>query len=432
MVLAAGPWTPAAAGRGRAARRRLPHQGHPVRGAPRCPAGARPSSWTGSPACSAGPRGRRAAARAARPSGGTSTRTAHRSTPALPAAAADLVRARFPALRLGAAAPPVAAADCYAGPPVSTSAGWRTPAPCSPSPAVRAGRPRRRWPPAPAPRSCFAPPAHRAEAAPTVTNTKVDDRRTHPNYHTIGIGAGPANLSLAALFEDATRSGSRCSTGSPGRAGTTGCCTPGVRMQTSWLKDLVSLVAPRHELTFLNYLVTTGRHVRADELAVRRHPAAGVRRATWPGRRASSQNVHYGVDRGPGVLRRTAASPSTPAAAPVGRSDHLVIGLGSAPVIPDGLSGLPPERAFIADDLADRLDEMSVDRSAPIAVVGGGQTGLEATSSCSHRGFTDREVVRPAAVVRHASTTRRAPTTSTARRTWSRCSGCRPHAAGAA
>ncbi len=37
--------------------------------------------------------------------------------PALPAAAADLVRARFPALRLGAAAPPVAASDCYAGTP---------------------------------------------------------------------------------------------------------------------------------------------------------------------------------------------------------------------------------------------------------------------------------------------------------------------------
>jgi glycine/D-amino acid oxidase-like deaminating enzyme len=37
--------------------------------------------------------------------------------PALPAAAADLVRARFPALRLGLAAPPVAASDCYAGTP---------------------------------------------------------------------------------------------------------------------------------------------------------------------------------------------------------------------------------------------------------------------------------------------------------------------------
>ena len=37
--------------------------------------------------------------------------------PALPGAAAELVRTRFPALRLGAAAPPVPACDCYAGTP---------------------------------------------------------------------------------------------------------------------------------------------------------------------------------------------------------------------------------------------------------------------------------------------------------------------------
>lgn len=36
--------------------------------------------------------------------------------PALPPAAADLVRARFPALELGPAAPPVTAGDCYAAP----------------------------------------------------------------------------------------------------------------------------------------------------------------------------------------------------------------------------------------------------------------------------------------------------------------------------
>lgn len=37
--------------------------------------------------------------------------------PALPVAAAELVRARFPALRLGAAGRPVHSCDCYAGPP---------------------------------------------------------------------------------------------------------------------------------------------------------------------------------------------------------------------------------------------------------------------------------------------------------------------------
>src|SRR5262245_28696693 len=80
-----------------------------------------------------------------------------------------------------------------------------------------------------------------------------------PRFHTVGIGAGPANLSLAALFEYSTSEQIALFDREPGPSWHNKLLHPGVRMQTSWLKDLVSLVAPRHELTFLNYLVTTGR-----------------------------------------------------------------------------------------------------------------------------------------------------------------------------
>ncbi len=90
----------------------------------------------------------------------------------------------------------------------------------------------------------------------------IDDERAGgalPLYHTVGIGAGPANLSLAALFGSATAQKIALFERQPGPSWHNRLLHSGVRMQTSWLRDLVSIVDPRHELTFLNYLVTTGR-----------------------------------------------------------------------------------------------------------------------------------------------------------------------------
>lgn len=207
-----------------------------------------------------------------------------------------------------------------------------------------------------------------------------------PSYHTVGIGAGPANLSLAALFESVSTERIALFDRQPGPSWHNRLLHSGVRMQTSWLKDLVSLVAPRHELTFLNYLVTTGRMYALLNSQFDVIPRLEyVRYLAWAA--GKLRDVHYGstVDRisfDDGFVVHVDGRPAA-------RSEHLVIGLGSAPVIPRGLSGLPPEQAFIADDMAERLDAMSADLDAPIAVVGGGQTGLEATLKLLNRGFTN-------------------------------------------
>jgi lysine N6-hydroxylase len=217
----------------------------------------------------------------------------------------------------------------------------------------------------------------------------IDDDTTTagiPRYHTVGIGAGPANLSLAALFESSTTETIALFDRQPGPAWHNRLLHSGVRMQTSWLKDLVSLVDPRHELTFLNYLVTTGRlfallNSQFDVIPRLEY----VRYLAWAAGRL--RNVSYGVtidritfDEGFVVYS---------GGRPLARSEHLVIGMGSAPVIPEGFAGLPPDRAFIADEMAERLDVMSLDRAAPIAVVGGGQTGVEATMKLLAQGFTN-------------------------------------------
>lgn len=207
-----------------------------------------------------------------------------------------------------------------------------------------------------------------------------------PTYHTVGIGAGPANLSLAALFESASTERIALFDRQPGPSWHNRLLHSGVRMQTSWLKDLVSLVDPRHELTFLNYLVTTGRIYALMNSQFDVIPRLEyVRYLAWAA--GKLRDVHYGV-----TVDGVAFDDGFVLHAggrPVARAEHLVIGLGSAPVIPDGLTGLPPERAFIADELAERLDAMSADRDAPVAVVGGGQTGFEATLKLLNRDFTN-------------------------------------------
>jgi lysine N6-hydroxylase len=217
----------------------------------------------------------------------------------------------------------------------------------------------------------------------------VDHRpATHlPRHHTVGIGAGPANLSFAALFESSTSETIALFERQPGPSWHNRLLHTGVRMQTSWLKDLVSMVDPRHELTFLNYLVTTGRlfallNAQFDVIPRLEY----VRYLEWASARLRQVNYGVNIDRiSFGEQGFTVFSEGRPVAA----SEHLVIGVGSAPVVPSELSGLPPERAFIADELAARLPAMRADRAAPVAVVGGGQTGIEATMKLLSEGFTD-------------------------------------------
>jgi lysine N6-hydroxylase len=208
-----------------------------------------------------------------------------------------------------------------------------------------------------------------------------------PTYHTVGVGAGPANLSLAALFESATPETIALFERSPGPWWHNDLLHSGVRMQTSWIKDLVSLVDPRHELTFLNYLVTSGRlfallNAQFDVIPRQEY----VRYLTWAA--SKLRHVHYGaqIDR---ISFGQGGFTVYTAGLPRARSEYLVIGVGSAPVIPEELAGLPPERAFIADELVRRLAAMRADRDAPVAVVGGGQTGIEATMKLLSAGFTD-------------------------------------------
>ncbi|HEX4729434.1 MAG TPA: SidA/IucD/PvdA family monooxygenase [Jatrophihabitans sp.] len=211
---------------------------------------------------------------------------------------------------------------------------------------------------------------------------------TLPYFHVVGIGAGPANLSLAALFQSCTDEKIALFDKASGSSWHSSLLHPGVRMQTSWIKDLVSLVDPTHRLSFLNYLVTEGRLFAMLNSQFDVIPRGEyMRYLAWAA--GQIDNIHYDspIDEvnfveGEGFYAISGGQP-------IARSEHLVIGVGTRPSIPVGLADLPEDRSFIADHLAMHLPAMSVDKSVPVAVVGGGQTGVEAVLRLLHAGFTN-------------------------------------------
>lgn len=209
---------------------------------------------------------------------------------------------------------------------------------------------------------------------------------TAPHFHTAGVGAGPANLSLAALFEAVAPDRIVLFEAQPGPAWHSGVLFPSVRMQTGWLKDLVSLVDPSHRMTFLSYLVRTRRVFTFLSAQFSEIPRLEyVRYLEWAAGQLS--DVHFGTrvdsisyDDGfslysDGRLLTT--------------SDHLVLGIGSCPRMPPCLGGLDETRMAIADHLVARLETLEVDPTEPVAVVGGGQTGAECVLELQRRGFSD-------------------------------------------
>lgn len=79
----------------------------------------------------------------------------------------------------------------------------------------------------------------------------------------IGIGAGPSNLSLAALAAPITSLRGRFLDAKPQFQWHAGAMLPGSLVQVSYLKDLVTLVDPTSRYSFLNFLVQEGRIYRA-------------------------------------------------------------------------------------------------------------------------------------------------------------------------
>ncbi len=205
-------------------------------------------------------------------------------------------------------------------------------------------------------------------------------------YHTVAIGAGPANLSLAAMYDVLAphRIALFESNDRPGWHD--GMLHSGVRMQTGWVKDLVSLYDPTHPLSFLNYLVTTGRVYALLGAGFDTIPRIEYHQyLAWAAGRLPDITYGTRVDR----VEFDGALVSRSGAEIVARSRHLVLGTGTVPFVPDFLGALDPRHVFVADDLHRRLATVPDDPDLPWIVMGSGQTSAECVAALLGRGFRD-------------------------------------------
>lgn len=188
-------------------------------------------------------------------------------------------------------------------------------------------------------------------------------------YDLVGVGIGPANLSLAALADPIDGLHSAFFEQESAFRWHPGLMIDGVSLQVPFLADLVSLVDPTSQLSFLAYLRARERlfpfyfaenfHIPRAEYAdycawvSRRLPNLRfdqqVRSIRW-----SASDELFELDLGVRVLAR-----------------NVVLGIGTEPKIPAPLAG-------VAVHSADYLPERDRLLSTPdVTVVGSGQSGAE-------------------------------------------------------
>lgn len=187
-----------------------------------------------------------------------------------------------------------------------------------------------------------------------------------------GLGAGPFNLSIATLADSRLpRLATRFFERRPELVWHPGMMLPDTHMQTGFLKDLVTAVAPDSRHSFLNYLVSHRRFYRfltADLDTVSRAEFSDYLR--WVA--SHLDNVELGntvrevnFDK-QGFCLRTDKGEY--------RARHLCLGTGKAPRLPAFADTFHGSRCLHSAEIADVRRKFSGRR---VAVVGGGQSGAD-------------------------------------------------------
>ncbi|GAA0947879.1 lysine N(6)-hydroxylase/L-ornithine N(5)-oxygenase family protein [Virgisporangium aurantiacum] len=187
-----------------------------------------------------------------------------------------------------------------------------------------------------------------------------------------GVGAGPANLCVAALADGLPGVRCRFFDRQPVQRWHPGLMLPGSVLQVSHLKDLVTMVDPTSPYTFLNFLARTGRLYRFASLPrqviTRREYESYLR---WVAGTLPQVRFGCAVEEvtftGDAFRLATARGPYT--------ATHLSVGTGPVPRVPEPVAGMLGPTLLHSADFG-YLPATSV-RGRRVAVVGGGQSGAE-------------------------------------------------------
>ncbi|HEY2141634.1 MAG TPA: SidA/IucD/PvdA family monooxygenase [Solirubrobacteraceae bacterium] len=200
----------------------------------------------------------------------------------------------------------------------------------------------------------------------------IDETTKRGDYSFIGIGVGPANLSLAALADTVTGVDPLFLEQCPSFTWHPGLLFAQAELQTPFLKDLVSLVDPTSPHSFVNFLVLSGRIYRflakLDDTVTRKEYEQYYR---WVAERLDSvvfsssvERVTHDPDTGFCVWSNGRAYSTS----------SIVLATGQRPYIP------PVAESLLGDSLlhaACYLMHEPVTRERRVLVVGGGQSSSE-------------------------------------------------------
>ncbi len=197
--------------------------------------------------------------------------------------------------------------------------------------------------------------------------------RSDPTDHfrLVGIGAGPANLSLAALLHDDRDTPNLFIDRKPAFTWHDDQLIDGATLQVSIFKDLVSLSDPTNRFSFLSYLHEHGRTYHFLNAHFAEVPRSEFRNyLAWAAE--ANENIAFSetvqrVDFD-GVFRVTTDRRQVTA-------DNIAVGVGTVPWVPEfARDGLGPTQFHISEYLRHSRG-LAGNR---VAVVGGGQSGAEA------------------------------------------------------
>lgn len=200
----------------------------------------------------------------------------------------------------------------------------------------------------------------------------MNDRRSVDQFDVVGAGLGPFNLSLAALLEPLSDLRARFFEARSSFQWHCGIMVPGAQLQVSFLKDLVTLVDPSSQFSFLNYLASEGR--------LHRFLIAHTDRCSrqefelyyqWAANQLDSVRWDHRVERialVPGGLAVSCAGAGTV----TGR--NLVLGSGREPWLPEFAVKLRGDTVLHAAEFRTVRPAL---RGRDVLVVGAGQSGAE-------------------------------------------------------
>lgn len=203
-----------------------------------------------------------------------------------------------------------------------------------------------------------------------------------------GIGAGPANLSLAALMEPIKGLTSVFLERQPKLAWHEGLLLPNSELQVSFLKDLVTPVDPRSRYGFLSFLYETGRLYR---FIVAQFPRVSriefAQYMNWVAH--NLRNVQLGLQVHSVSFNDELFRVEIQGVDSI-QATNIVLGVGLSPIVPQWATRSPDPNVFHSAEFLFNLDKMT---DKHVMVVGGGQSGAEVVYA-----LMDGRLARPRSV----------------------------------